>query len=197
VLQATGLAAFRGERLVFRDLDFSLAAGDCLLLTGPNGSGKSTLLRLLAGLLRPAAGSLTWDGEDALADLPSHARRVAYVGHQDAVKPGLTAAENLHFTARLTGANADHALVAVGLQELAELPARMLSAGQRRRLALARLALSDAPLWLLDEPTLGLDAASVARFGDMLDAHRSGGGSVVAATHLPLPVAQAAELQLR
>jgi heme exporter protein A len=197
VLQATGLAAFRGERLVFRDLEFSVAAGECLLLTGPNGSGKSTLLRLLAGLLRPAAGELLWDGGDALADLPSHARRVAYVGHQDAVKPGLTAAENLHFTARLTGANADHALTAVGLEDLAELPARMLSAGQRRRLALARLVLSRTPLWLLDEPTLGLDAESVERFGGMLDAHRSGGGLVVAATHLPLPVAGATELQLR
>ena len=143
--------------------------GGALLLTGPNGSGKSTLLRLLAGLLRPAAGTLTWDGADALADLPAHARRVAYVGHQDAVKPGLTAAENLRFAARLTGGDVRDALAAVGLEELADLPARMLSAGQRRRLALARLVLSRAPLWLLDEPTLGLDAASVERFGAMLD----------------------------
>jgi heme exporter protein A len=197
LLQATGLAAFRGERLVFRDLDFSVAAGGCLLLTGPNGSGKSTLLRLIAGLLRPAAGMLAWDGEDALADLASHARRVAYVGHQDAVKPGLTVAENLNFAARLTGANSREALVAVGLAELADLPSRMLSAGQKRRLALARLVLSRAPLWLLDEPTLGLDAASVERFGGMLNDHRSHGGSVVAATHLPLPVSEPVELQLR
>jgi heme exporter protein A len=197
LLQATGLAAFRGERLVFRDLDFSVDGGEALLLTGPNGSGKSTLLRLLAGLLRPAAGALAWDGEDALSDLPSHARRVAYVGHQDAVKPGLTAAENLQFAARLSGAPVGEALAAVGLEELADLPARMLSAGQKRRLSLARLVLSRAALWLLDEPTLGLDAASVERFGGMLDAHRSGGGSVVAATHLPLPMPQAAELQLR
>jgi len=197
LLQATGLAAFRGERLVFRDLDFSVDRGEALLLTGPNGSGKSTLLRLLAGLLRPAAGALVWDGEDALADLPSHARRVAYVGHQDAVKPGLTAAENLHFAARLTGAPVGGALAVVGLEELADLPARMLSAGQKRRLSLARLVLSRALLWLLDEPTLGLDAASVERFGGMLDAHRSNGGAVIAATHLPLPMPQAAELQLR
>ena len=101
MLQASGLAAFRGERLVFRDLDFALEAGGALLLTGPNGAGKSTLLRLLGGLLRPAAGTLTWDGADALADLPAHAQRVAYVGHQDAVKPALTAAENLGFAARL------------------------------------------------------------------------------------------------
>jgi heme exporter protein A len=196
VLQASGLAAFRGERLVFRDLDFAVAAGGALLLTGPNGSGKSTLLRLLAGLLRPTAGTLTWDGADALADLPRHARRVAYVGHQDAVKPGLTAAENLRFAARLTGGVVRDALAAVGLEELADLPARMLSAGQRRRLALARLALPQAPLWLLDEPTLGLDAGSVERFGTMLDAHRAANGMVIAATHLPLPMRETAELAL-
>ncbi len=196
MLQASGLAAFRGERLVFRDLDFAVAAGGALLLTGPNGAGKSTLLRLLAGLLRPAAGALTWDGEDALADLPAHARRVAYLGHQDAVKPGLTAAENLHFAARLSGGDGGEALAAVGLADLADLPARMLSAGQKRRLALARLVLSRAPVWLLDEPTLGLDAASVERLGGMLGAHRARGGLLVAATHLALPLAEAAGLRL-
>jgi heme exporter protein A len=196
LLQAAGLAAFRGERLVFRDLDFTLAAGGALLLTGPNGSGKSTLLRLLAGLLPPAAGTLTWDGRNALADLPAHARLVAYVGHQDAVKPALTAAENMQFSARLTGRAVGAALATMGLQELADLPARMLSAGQRRRLALARLALSQAPLWLLDEPTLGLDAVSVQRFGAMLKVHRASGGMTIAATHLPLPIGDAAELAL-
>ena len=197
MLQAAGLAAFRGERLVFRDLDFVVAAGGALLLTGPNGSGKSTLLRLLAGLLRPAAGELLWDGEDALADLSVHARRVAYVGHQDAVKPGVHRGENLRFAARLNGGAVGEALGAVGLEELADLPARMLSAGQRRRLALARLALSHAPLWLLDEPTLGLDARSVERFGAMLAAHRNRGGIAVAATHLPLPLSDAMQLSLR
>jgi len=196
-LQATGLAAFRGERLVFRDLDFAVVAGGALLLTGPNGSGKSTLLRLLAGLLRPAAGVLSWNGADALIDLAAHARRVAYVGHQDAIKPGLTAAENLHFAARLTGARVGTALAAVGLEGLADLPARMLSAGQKRRLALARLALSHATLWLLDEPTLGLDAAAVERFGAMLAGHRASGGLLVAATHLPLPLSDTAELRLQ
>jgi heme exporter protein A len=196
VLQAIGLAAFRGERLVFRDLDFTLEAGGALLLTGPNGAGKSTLLRLLAGLLRPAAGRLDWDGEDALADLPAHARRVAYLGHQDAVKPSLTAGENLRFAARLSGADAGDALAAVGLDDLADLPARMLSAGQKRRLALARLHLSRAPLWLLDEPTLGLDAASVERLGGMLGAHRDQGGLLIAATHLALPVPDAGGLRL-
>ena len=196
MLQAEGLAAFRGERLVFRDLSFAVPAGGALLLTGPNGSGKSTLLRLLAGLLRPAAGTLLWNGEDTLADLPLHARQVAYVGHQDAVKPGLTAAENLHFAASVHGGDVRGALAKVGLDELSDLPVRMLSAGQRRRLALARLTLGDAPVWLLDEPTLGLDAASVERFGAMLEGHRKSDGIVVAATHLPLPLEGAQELAL-
>jgi len=196
VLKAAGLAAFRGERLVFRDLDFAIAAGGALTLTGPNGAGKSTLLRVLAGLLRPIAGTLAWNGGDALADPPLHAQRVAYVGHLDAVKPVLTVAENLRFAARLTGGDIGAALAALGLGELADLPARMLSAGQRRRLALARLGLSRAPIWLLDEPTVGLDAASIERLAGLIAAHRAGGGLVIAATHLALPLSHAGELRL-
>jgi len=196
VLRAEGLAAFRGERLVLRELNFSVPEGGALVLAGPNGSGKSTLLRLLAGLVRPVAGRLLWGEEDALADLPTHAARVAYVGHLDSVKPGLTVAENLHFAAQLAGGMVEDALTPLALGELAELPARMLSAGQKRRLALSRLALSRAPLWLLDEPTLGLDLASVARFGALLATHRAQGGLVVAATHLPLPLDGAAEMRL-
>ncbi len=168
--------------------------GGALLLTGPNGAGKSTLLRLLAGLGRLEAGRLLWRGEDALDDFPAHAARVAYLGHLDAIKLGLTAAENLRAWAGR--AAVAEALASVGLAPLADLPARLLSAGQRRRLALARLKLRKAPLWLLDEPTLGLDAASVARFGAMLARHRDGGGIVVAATHLPLPLPRAEELAL-
>ena len=197
VLRAEGLAAFRGERLVLRELNFSVPEGGALVLAGPNGSGKSTLLRLLAGLVRPFDGRLLWGEEDALADLPTHAARLAYVGHLDAVKPALTVAENLHFAAQLAGRTVEDALAPLALGELAELPARMLSAGQKRRLALSRLALSHAPLWLLDEPTLGLDLASVDRFGALLAAHRAQGGLVVAATHLPLPLDGAAELRLR
>jgi heme exporter protein A len=194
VLEGDGLAAFRGERLVFSGLSLTVADGGALLLTGPNGSGKSTLLRLLAGLVRAEAGRLRWCGQDALADLSEHAARVSYVGHLDAVKFGLTVTENLSVWARPAAVAA--ALAAVGLTALADLPAKMLSAGQRRRLALARLALRPAPIWLLDEPTLGLDAASVARFGAMLAAHRAAGGAVVAATHLPLPLPDAGELAL-
>jgi heme exporter protein A len=196
VLQAEGLAAFRGEFLVFRDLSFVVPAGGALLLAGPNGAGKSTLLRLLAGLLPPAAGRLLWDGEDALPDAAAHAVRVAFLGHRDAVKPGLTVAENMRFAARLGGFDAGAALSAMALDALAALPARMLSAGQSRRLALARVVLSPAPLWLLDEPTLGLDTASVVRLGTLLAAHRARGGLVVAATHLPLPLPDAATLRL-
>jgi heme exporter protein A len=194
VLEAEGLAAIRGERLVFAGLGFRVPAGGALLLVGPNGSGKSTLLRLVAGLFRAEAGRVRWRGEDALSDLAVHAGRIAYVGHLDAVKPGLTAAENL-LVWGFRDAVAP-ALQMVGLTALTDLPAKMLSAGQRRRLALARLALRPAPIWLLDEPTLGLDASSVARFGAMLAEHRAGGGVVLAATHLPLPLPGAAELAL-
>jgi len=190
------LAAFRGERLVFRDLSFAVAPAGALLLLGPNGSGKSTLLRILAGLGRLEAGVLRWDGEDALADRAAHAGRVAYLGHLDAIKPGLTVTENLRFAAAIARRAIAPALAAVGLETLADLPARLLSAGQRRRLALARLALSPAKLWLLDEPTLGLDAASVERLGGLLASHRAGGGMIVTATHLKLPLADAAELRL-
>jgi len=186
VLKVDSLVAIRGDRLVFGPISFSVEAGAALLLVGPNGSGKSTLLRLLAGLGRAEAGRISWNDEDALADRTGHGARVAYIGHQDAVKPGLSAAENL-------GSGAEAALRSVGLERLAELPARMLSAGQKRRLALARLVTRAAPIWLLDEPTLGLDTASVARFGTMLAAHRAGGGIVVAATHLPLPLPGARE----
>jgi heme exporter protein A len=194
VLRAEGLAAFRGERLVFSGVSFSVTPGGALLLVGPNGSGKSTLLRILAGLGRIEAGRLLWDGADTLADLPAHAARVRYLGHQDAVKPGLTVTENLRFWGG-QAAIAD-ALDRVDLARLADLPGRMLSAGQKRRLAIARLVLSPAALWLLDEPTLGLDVASVARFGDLLAAHRAQGGMIVAATHLPLPLPGAAEFSM-
>jgi heme exporter protein A len=197
VLTVEDVAVFRGERLILADLSFAVPSGGALVLAGPNGSGKSTLLRLLAGLVRPAAGRVLWDGEDALADLAEHGRRVAYLGHQDAVKPGLTVAENLHFAAAVSGRDIFPALASVGLERLADLPARMLSAGQKRRLALSRLMLSPAWLWLLDEPTLGLDTASIARFGGLLAAHRAAGRVVVAATHVPLPLPDAAELRLR
>ena len=192
MLRAEGLAVFRGERLVFRDLSLRLCrrAARCCW-PAPNGAGKSTLLRLLAGLVRPAAGRVLWDGAGCAGrSSPRMRRGCAYLGHQDAVKPGLTATENLRFVARRLGRSMpERRWRRWAWRRWPDLPARMLSAGQKRRLALARLALSPAPLWLLDEPTLGLDAASIERFGALLAPHRAGGGLVVAATHLPLPLA--------
>lgn len=199
VLESRGLAAFRGDRLIFDNISFTLAAGGAVILVGENGAGKTTLLRLLAGFVPRAAGQLLWDGADALDDLASHGRRVAWLGHQDAVKPGLTVAENLDAWRRgagdrLSARNA--ALDALGLGDFAEVPGRMLSAGQRRRVAISRLLLADAPLWLLDEPTTALDAASVVRLGTVLADHRAAGGMVIAATHLDLPLPGAARLSL-
>jgi heme exporter protein A len=188
-----GVAAMRAERLVLLGVGGAVGHGGALLLRGANGSGKSTLLRILAGLLCPDEGSIAWDGE-ALDDLPTWSRHVAYVGHLDALKPGLTVAENLRPWA--AGREMEPALAAMGLEALAPIPARFLSAGQRRRAALARLALSTAPLWLLDEPTNALDTASLARLEAMLAAHRAGGGAVVAATHQDFVLPDAATLEL-
>ncbi|MBK1659974.1 heme ABC exporter ATP-binding protein CcmA [Paracraurococcus ruber] len=196
MLEARNLACFRGERAVFAGLSFRLDAEGALLLVGANGAGKSTLLRLLAGLLRPEAGEVAWGGRDAFADRAAHAARLRYLSHQDALKPALTARENLGFFARLWGGEVEAALATLDLLPLADLPARVLSSGQKRRLALARLALAPAPLWLLDEPTVGLDAASVERLGALLARHRARGGMVLAATHLPLPLPGARELRL-
>ncbi|WP_043362467.1 heme ABC exporter ATP-binding protein CcmA [Belnapia sp. F-4-1] len=196
MLQAENLACRRGERVVFAGLSFKVEAGAAVLLTGANGAGKSTLLRLLAGLLAPEEGRLLWEGADAFADRAAHAGRLRYLSHADALKPALTARENLGFFARLWGGDAGAALDQLGLGPLAELPARVLSSGQKRRLALARLALAPAAIWLLDEPTVGLDAASVERLGGLLARHRAAGGMVLAATHLPLPLPSARELRL-
>jgi len=196
-LEGRGLACLRGERTVFRGLDLAVPPGGALLLTGPNGAGKSTLLRLIAGLLRPAAGRLLWAGADTAEDPEAFRARLAYVGHQDAVKPAFGVAENLAFWARAGGGgDVGAALAAVGLEGLAAMPASVLSAGQRRRLSLARLALRHRDLWLLDEPAVTLDASSVARLGTLVAGHRARGGAVVVATHGDLSLPDAAALDL-
>lgn len=195
------LTCLRGDRLVFENLSFRARSGEALLLTGPNGSGKSSLLRLMAGLLAPATGRLVWDGA-AIADDPErHRARLHYVGHLDALKPALTVVENLAFYAALRSRPADaptleRALAQFRLDRLADTPARFLSQGQRRRAALARVLAAPAPLWLLDEPTLALDDASLAQLGAVLSDHLAAGGHVVAATHAPIAVAKAQRLEL-
>lgn len=199
ILTGEALDCVRGERLVFAGLDFRLAPGGLVLLHGPNGSGKSSLLRLVAGLLKPAAGRLAWDGRDAAGDPEAHRARLAYVGHLDALKPGLTVRDNLVFWSRFAGAGAaavPAALARLGLAELAELPARLLSAGQRRRLNLARLLTAPATLWLLDEPTTALDRDGVAAFAALVAEHRARGGMVMAATHVDLGLADARVIDL-
>ncbi|MCH7795112.1 MAG: heme ABC exporter ATP-binding protein CcmA, partial [Proteobacteria bacterium] len=185
LFEGRDLLCVRGERRVFEGLSFTLAAGGLLVLTGPNGSGKSSLLRIMAGLLRPAAGALLWDGAPVRDDPDAQAARLQYLGHLDAVKPVLSVAENLMFWAALHGGGAaevTRALDGFDLGALAEVPGGMLSAGQKRRVALARLLAAPAEVWLLDEPTVGLDAASLARLTGAIAAHRARGGRLVVAT---------------
>jgi heme exporter protein A len=183
------LTCERGGREVFCDVSFTLDAGRALALVGPNGAGKSSLLRLTAGLVRPAAGRLTLEGGDPELTVAEQAH---YLGHLDALKPALTVAENLDFWIRALGGapgiSRNAALDQVALGRLAELPAQYLSAGQRRRLALARLLVVHRPLWLLDEPTTALDVASQARLFELIAAHLANGGLVMAATHQQLAV---------
>ena len=189
----------RGGRQVFAGLSFALAPGDVLVLRGPNGSGKSSLLRLLAGFLPPAAGHIAWAGEWVALDPPAHRTRLHFVGHSDAVKGPLTTRENLAFAAALSGAPASAAAAGLDgfdLGPLAEVPARYLSAGQKRRLALARLLAVRRPLWLLDEPGVGLDAANRERLERALAEHRAGGGIAVLATHGDVAVEDALTLDL-
>jgi len=184
-LVGRGLACRRGERLVFEGVDLALEPGGLLRLVGPNGSGKSSLLRLLAGLLPAAAGTLLWDEEPA-GHAESYRRGARFLGHLDALKPVLSLRENLVAAAGLleiAAPRVEAALESLGLVELAELPVRFLSAGQRRRAALARLALAPAALWLLDEPTVNLDAGASRAFEVLLDRHLESGGMAVIATH--------------
>jgi heme exporter protein A len=191
MFQGDSLRCVRGARIVFEGLSFALARGAALVLIGPNGSGKSSLLRLMAGLTRPESGTISWDGAAIRDDPEQHAQRVGYVGHLDAVKPALTVRENL---AQWGGANIDAALECFAL--FPTLPARLLSAGQKRRLALARLLAAPRELWLLDEPTIALDRDSVATLMDEIARHREAGGICVISTHVELGLPAAATLEL-
>jgi heme exporter protein A len=184
-LSAAGLQCRRGGRIVFSGLDFSISAGEALAVTGPNGAGKSSLLRLIAGLLPPAAGTLAFEGGDAERSIGEQAH---YLGHQDALKISLSVGENLAFWISYLGGkgSAKAALETVGLDTLADLPCTYLSAGQRRRLSLARLVAIARPLWLLDEPASALDDAAQTMLAGLMRTHLATGGMIVAATHAPL-----------
>jgi heme exporter protein A len=198
-LEGNGLACVRGGREVFAGLGFSVGGGEALLITGRNGAGKSTLLRVIGGLVRLTGGRLTLSGGDPEAPVAEQAH---YLGHLDALKPSLTVGENLRFWAhylgntRPTGAGVEAALVAVGLGALAELPAAYLSAGQRRRLSVARILTVKRAIWLLDEPTAALDREAQDTLADLMREHLAGGGIIAAATHGPIGLDGARELRL-
>ncbi len=186
IFRGDRLACERGGRLVFARLDFTLVAGEMLVLRGANGSGKSTLLRVMAGLTPVLSGEIRWGDGAIQADRLAHNGRCHYVGHQDALKPVLTVRQNLQLWQSLRNGRPeriDLALEQLGIARLADLPARLLSAGQRRRLALARLVAIAAPLWLLDEPATALDADGVSRLDQVLRDHLAGGGRVVLSSH--------------
>lgn len=187
-LSGRGVTCVRGGRVVFAGLHFEAAAGEVLAVTGANGSGKTSLLRMIAGLLIPAEGVVALDGADAELTLPEQAH---YLGHRDALKPALSVTENLTFWRGFLGGethDAGPSLAAVGLDHAANLPAAYLSAGQRRRLSLARLLVVRRPVWLLDEPTAALDAAGQELFAGLMRDHIARGGLIVAATHGPLGI---------
>ncbi|APH74299.1 heme ABC exporter ATP-binding protein CcmA [Aquibium oceanicum] len=194
---ARELSGERGGEPVFSGISFTLADGEGLLVTGPNGSGKSTLLRIVAGLL-PSSGG-TMEIADADARWPDIASASHYLGHQNALKPALSVRENLGFWRDYMGEPhlaVTEALEMVGLEEIGHLPLGYLSTGQKRRIAIARLLVSYRPVWLLDEPTAGLDRASEKQFADLMRTHLEDGGMILAATHLPLGLEWTHELRM-
>ncbi len=198
-LNAENLLIERGARPVVEDLSFTVKSGEALVLTGPNGAGKTTLLRAIAGFLKPSKGTIVLTGGDSEKAIVEHCHNV---GHANALKSALSVFENVAFWASFLGgdtgaaARTERALQRFGLRDLAEFPAGYLSAGQKRRLGLARLLAAERPIWLLDEPTVSLDTASTKLLSDAVNAHTSKGGIAIAATHLPLGLERARELAL-
>ncbi len=201
MLSATGLACIRGERPLFSGVGFALSAGEWLHVRGANGSGKTSLLRLVAGLSQPAGGDITWNGDSIKAVPGSYRADMLYLGHQAAVKDDLTGAENLQLAARLDGAplGEDEACAALrrfGLNGREHLAVRHLSAGQKRRVLLARLVTRKAPLWILDEPFTALDTRAVEMLGGLVAEHVAAGGMAIVTSHQPLPMAGGKAVQL-
>ena len=196
-LAAENLSGERGGDTVFSGVSFALGQSETLLVTGPNGAGKSTLLRIIAGLLPVAKGHVAFSGGGEI--FPDAGAACHYLGHLNGMKPALSIEENLVFWRDFLGEerlSPLEALEIVGLGEIAHLPFGYLSTGQRRRTAIARLLVSYRPVWLLDEPTAGLDRASEAQFAEVMRAHLSAGGIIVAATHLPLGLEGTQELKM-
>ncbi len=195
MLKALDLACVRGDRRLFRGLSFELGPGQLLRVEGANGAGKTSLLRLLAGLGLPAAGEVHWQGQPIRRQRETYAQALLYLGHLGGLKDELTPAENLQIEADLAGtpgvdaARISEALSNWGLARQAKLPLRVLSAGQRRRAALARLQLTEAALWILDEPFNALDVDAVAHLGRQIEAHVQRGGLAVITSHMALPIA--------
>ncbi len=195
-LNAIDLTCYRSGRLIFSGLSFSLENGQATMLRGPNGVGKSTLLRVLAGMLE-ADGEVELNGTRLSDDRDAVQEQIAYAGHLDAIKPQLTVAENLTFWAGLFGGSVDAAVEQFSLAEIWDRPAHTCSAGQKRRLGLARLMVSERPLWLLDEPTVSLDVETTARFAGIIAQHCAAGGMALIATHIDLGLADPQELLLQ
>ena len=187
LLEARGLTCWRGGRLLFENLHFSLAPGEMLEIHGPNGSGKTTLLRVLCHLTHPESGEVHWQGRAITGQREAFLAALRYVGHQDGVKSALSVRENLEMAARLAGAGeVEPALRRIGLASVADQPVRALSAGQRRRAALARLLLHDVPLWVLDEPFTALDEEGTGLMQELLAQQVEKGGAALLSTHRPL-----------
>ncbi|MCZ4280934.1 heme ABC exporter ATP-binding protein CcmA [Kiloniella laminariae] len=183
------LTCIRGGRTVFTGLDLSISQGEALVLEGPNGSGKSSLIRLLSGLVRPRSGHLFWHGQDVTREPEIYQQQLHYIGHRNAIKPVLTVLENLSYWAGFSPekpsdlSRLEQALIQFNMLALKDTPANLLSSGQSRRLALSRLLATEKALWLLDEPSVGLDVNSVALLETAICAHRAKGGAVILATH--------------
>ena len=203
MLEVSKLGCIRGDRRLFSDLSFSAGAGELIELRGPNGSGKTSLLRILCGLSSPAAGQVRWNGKNIRSLAEEYFRDVAYLAHQNAVKDELSSLENLCIASGVAGnplnkAQAQQVLERIGLKDRQHLPARVLSAGQRRRLALTRLLTSKATLWILDEVLTSLDDAAVRLSRDFISDHIKNGGIAIVATHqdLNLSVERMQRIQL-